>query len=226
MHYLLRTRKVVPDREAVSPRMLYDMARRYDEWPGENYDGSSARGAMKGWHKHGVCSRGALALQGTRKQANVHGPRFDGRAAPAAGRLLARQSQGHRRDALRDQRGRHSATRRAGAQRLGSGRHRWNHHRTTATSMSSAAMPLPSWPTTSEGFWIQNSWGDDWGREGFARVSYDDWLANGTDVWVARLGAPIELRSKRVGVARRGRGGGGIAQLRVLRAAPAHHQSR
>ena len=39
----------------VSPRMLYEMARRYDEWPGEDYEGSSARGAMIGWAKHGVC---------------------------------------------------------------------------------------------------------------------------------------------------------------------------
>src|SRR5690348_13085484 len=31
VHYLLRTRRVVPDSDAVSPRMLYDMARRYDE---------------------------------------------------------------------------------------------------------------------------------------------------------------------------------------------------
>ena len=37
--------------------MLYDMAKRYDEWPGETlHEGSSARGAMKGWHKHGVCA--------------------------------------------------------------------------------------------------------------------------------------------------------------------------
>jgi hypothetical protein len=42
-----------------------------------------------------------------------------------------------------------------------------------------------------EGFWLQNSWGTSWGREGFAHLSYDDWLANGTDVWVARLGAPV-----------------------------------
>ena len=54
-HYLLIRRRVVPDRTPVSPRMLYDMARRYDEWEGESYDGSSARGAMKGWYKHGVC---------------------------------------------------------------------------------------------------------------------------------------------------------------------------
>jgi hypothetical protein len=38
-----------------SPRMLYHLARIYDEWPGEDYDGSSCRGAIKGWHKHGVC---------------------------------------------------------------------------------------------------------------------------------------------------------------------------
>lgn len=56
VNYLLRMRKVVPDKTAVSPWMLYQLARRYDEWSGENYDGSSARGAMKGWHKHGVCT--------------------------------------------------------------------------------------------------------------------------------------------------------------------------
>ena len=33
----------------VSTRMLYEMARRYDEWPGESYEGSSCRGAIKGW---------------------------------------------------------------------------------------------------------------------------------------------------------------------------------
>src|SRR5262245_45508223 len=44
-------------RRIVSPRMLYEMARRYDEWPGEQYEGSSARGAVKGWIAHGVCTR-------------------------------------------------------------------------------------------------------------------------------------------------------------------------
>ncbi|HKX62719.1 MAG TPA: hypothetical protein VJS65_12755, partial [Verrucomicrobiae bacterium] len=55
-NYLLQRRQVVPDSNPVSARMLYEMARRYDEWPGEKYSGSSARGAMKGWHKHGVCA--------------------------------------------------------------------------------------------------------------------------------------------------------------------------
>ena len=39
----------------VSERMLYEMAKRHDRWPGEEYEGSSARGAIKGWHKNGVC---------------------------------------------------------------------------------------------------------------------------------------------------------------------------
>jgi hypothetical protein len=46
-----------------------------------------------------------------------------------------------------------------------------------------------------QGLWLQNSWGPNWGRGGFARISYDDWLKNGTDVWVARLGAPVTLRT-------------------------------
>ena len=42
----------------VSPYMLYSMARRYDEFPGapDVDTGSSLRGAMKGWYKHGACA--------------------------------------------------------------------------------------------------------------------------------------------------------------------------
>ena len=38
-----------------SARMLYEMAKRYDEWEGQNYEGSSIRAAMKGWYRHGAC---------------------------------------------------------------------------------------------------------------------------------------------------------------------------
>lgn len=58
VNYLLWKRGIdggEPHRESVSPRMLYHLARLYDEWPGEDYEGSSCRGAMKGWHRHGVC---------------------------------------------------------------------------------------------------------------------------------------------------------------------------
>lgn len=55
-HYLLRTRKYPSDQTRVSPPMFYDLARRHDEWTGVDYDGSSCRGAMKGWYKHCVCT--------------------------------------------------------------------------------------------------------------------------------------------------------------------------
>jgi hypothetical protein len=38
------------------------------------------------------------------------------------------------------------------------------------------------------GFWILNSWGDQWGRSGFANLSYADWEGNGMDAWVGQLG--------------------------------------
>ena len=44
--------------ERISARMLYQNARLYDEWKGDDYEGSSCRGAMKGFHKHGVCAEG------------------------------------------------------------------------------------------------------------------------------------------------------------------------
>ncbi|MGG5807739.1 C1 family peptidase [Falsiroseomonas sp. CW058] len=55
---LARRAGTLPAARLVSPHMLYEMARRYDEWPGEAYEGSSARGAMKGWVRHGVCPDG------------------------------------------------------------------------------------------------------------------------------------------------------------------------
>src|ERR1041384_5822740 len=83
IHYLLRSRRVVPDRGEVSPWMLYDMARRYDEWPGENYEGASARGAMKGWQKHGVCT-----LKCWPKDDKDHGDDYRGRFTEAQSRPL------------------------------------------------------------------------------------------------------------------------------------------
>ncbi|MCM8812873.1 MAG: C1 family peptidase [Candidatus Omnitrophica bacterium] len=38
-----------------SERFAYEYAKRYDEWEGEGYEGTSIRGAMKALTKHGVC---------------------------------------------------------------------------------------------------------------------------------------------------------------------------
>jgi hypothetical protein len=58
IYHLQLVARRMPKHYEVSPFMLYSMARRYDEFPGSpNKDtGSSLRGAMKGWYKHGACA--------------------------------------------------------------------------------------------------------------------------------------------------------------------------
>jgi len=190
IHYLLRTRKVVPDRAEVSPWMLYDMARRYDEWPGENYEGASARGAMKGWHKHGVCSKASWPKEDRDPE------RYRVRFADALRRPLGAYLRVNHKDVI----AMHTAISEVGILYATASVHDgWNdvgrNGTIDFTSKSKVtgghAFALVAYD--KDGFWLQNSWGSDWGRRGFAHLNYDDWLAHGSDVWVARLGAPIEF---------------------------------
>jgi hypothetical protein len=193
VHYLLRTRKVVPDPEAVSPRMLYDMARRYDEWPGEKYEGSSARGAMKGWHKHGVCSEKHWRYKDPQDKTTF-GIRFQ----DALRRPLGAYLRVNHKDIV----AMHSAISEVGIlYATGEVHSGWDAIGSDGIIRYDAKVDIHGGHAFAivaydeRGFWIQNSWDTDWGYRGFGLVSYDDWLANGSDVWVARLGAPIELQS-------------------------------
>ena len=210
VHYLLRTRHVVPDQEQVSPRMLYDMARRYDEWPGERYSGSSARGAMKGWHKHGVCSQQHWLHERTTERQDRK--LFAQRYQDALRRPLGAYFRVNHKDLI----AMHAAMNEVGVlyvtsqvhegwQNVGrDGKIDWTPN---SPIIGGHAFVLVAYD--ARGFWLQNSWADDWGRAGFAQITYDDWLANGSDVWVARLGAPVVLRdresvSRSVGAAAQG----------------------
>jgi hypothetical protein len=220
IHYLLLKRKVVPDKEQISPRMLYDMARRYDEWPGENYSGSSARGAMKGWYKHGICSRKHWVYNAAveKQDADLFSRRF--------GDALRRPLGAYLRVNHKDIIAMHSAISEVDVLYATAQVHsgwddvaddgfvEWDESKKIEGGHAFALVGYDQ-----RGFWLQNSWGDDWGKKGFAQITYDDWLANGTDVWVARLGAPIELRqresvSQGVGTAAQGTRGYVFCDLR------------
>ena len=47
------------------------------------------------------------------------------------------------------------------------------------------------------GFIVQNSWNTVWGASGFAVLPYEDWVANATDAWACALGVPVALREPR-----------------------------
>jgi hypothetical protein len=176
--------------------MLYEMAKRYDQWAGEEYEGSSARGAMKGWHKHGVCSE---ELWG-----------YD----PDEAGFLTRKAQ---EDAVRYTLGAyyriqkrrsdlHAALNEVGVVFTTAATHRgWD-------EVENGVIPFdPEWDEqgghafalvgyTEDGFLIQNSWGPDWGGVKIGRTThagcviwtYPDFDRSLWDAWVARLALPVE----------------------------------
>ncbi|MYM67327.1 peptidase C1 [Pseudoduganella sp. FT55W] len=191
-NYLLKRRAVMPDACQVSPRMFYALARRYDEWPGEKYSGSSARGAMKGWQKHGVCSEDDWPYEAS--GAEVRSDWTAERLSAARTRPLGAYFRVNHKDLI----AMHSAIAEVGVLYATANVHAgWDAVGLSGVIedndriLSGHAFAIVAYDPL--GFWIQNSWGKDWGRDGFARISYDDWLKNGTDVWVARLGAPVQL---------------------------------
>ena len=187
-NYLLgqRARPCVP----VSAHMLYDMARRYDEWEGEAYAGSSARGAIKGWHKHGVCAEKDWGSDGGHTNN-----RLTGALAQAAGQCpLGAYFRVNHKDLV----SMHTALVEVGVlYATGIVHEGWQKVKANGcidmgpTRLGGHAFAIVGYD--ERGFWLQNSWGPTWGHEGFAHLTYDDWLANGTDVWVVRLGVPVHL---------------------------------
>jgi hypothetical protein len=199
VHYLLRTRKVSPDSGKVSPRMLYAMARRYDAWPGEAYDGSDCRGAMKGWHKHGVCAEKLWRHDPSKPDFALN----EERSANAQDRPLGAYFRVNHKDMV----AMHAAISEVGVLYASASVHSgWDEVKADGVipfsdnvkMLGGHAFAIVAYDKT--GFWIQNSWGTDWGLEGFCRISYEDWLKNGSDIWVARLGVPITALARTASV--------------------------
>lgn len=191
-NYLLRKRKVVPDTASVSPRMFYEIARRYDEWVGEDYEGSSARGAIKGWHKHGICAETLWPYNPLKPDNHL----TDERLRDAARRPLGAYFRVNHKDIV----AMHTALAEVGILYATALVHDgWDKINSDGVIppdgkiLGGHAFAIAAFD--DRGFWIQNSWGEDWGQGGFALIMYDDWLKHGTDVWVARLGAPVILRT-------------------------------
>jgi hypothetical protein len=188
-HYLLRKRKIKSDSMEVSPFMFYDMARRYDEWAGVDYEGSSCRGAIKGWYKHGVCKKEIWSSSSKTIKALSHNVVTD-----AAERPLGAYFRVNHKDLV----AMHAAITETEVLYASATVHTgWEKVKANGKvpyetkPLGGHAFAIVAYD--KEGFWIQNSWGEDWGREGFCHITYQDWLENGTDVWAARLGVPVSL---------------------------------
>ncbi len=184
----------------VSTRMLYHLARFYDEWPGEDYEGSSCRGAVKAWHRHGVCEEEYWPYRDDNGKVKFIEPRkdWDRDAAKRPMGVYYRITK----DSISDMQ---AAIQDVGAVYVSARVHEgWNLDN-VQTTMKHENLPVIEWYKdikrtgghafalvgyNKRGFVIQNSWGEFWGAKGFAVITYDDWLANGSDAWVCVLGAP------------------------------------
>ena len=184
----------------VSERMLYHLAKHYDEWPGEDYEGSSCRGAMKGWHRHGVCFETTWPYRDANKKVAFMEPQsgWDDQAAECPLGAYYRVNK----DSITDMQ---SALYEVGALLVSGDVHsgwfpRSNKWPTidemayielpkTIRNKGGHAFALVGY--TETGFIVQNSWGPSWGTQGFAILTYPDWIKHGMDAWVAVLGAPM-----------------------------------
>lgn len=192
-NYLLSKRKVYPDTTKVSPRMLYEMAKRHDLIPGTFYAGSTPRGAMKGWHKYGVCSEEKWPYISDKKDKSITLERVE----DAVRRPLGAYYRVNHKDLV----AMHSALAEVGILYVAGMVHEgWSkidqNGRIPISEKIRGGHAFAIVGYDEKGFWFQNSWGQYWGKDGFGHLSYEDWLKNGKDVWVARLGAPVSLSSK------------------------------
>jgi hypothetical protein len=171
---------------SVSARMLYEMARRYDEWDGEEYQGSSCRGAIKGWYNMGVCQEVLWPWDAMDKQGFSVQAAKDARSnTVGAYYRLARRISDY-----------HAALNEAGAIYCSAAVHDGWEHANARTGLippgkrrlGGHAFAVVGYD--AGGFWIQNSWGRDWGRNGTALWRYEDWLEDIQDAWVFRLALP------------------------------------
>jgi hypothetical protein len=170
--------------KGVSPRMLYEMAKRFDEWSGEQYSGSSCRGAIKGWYNMGVCRETTWPyVDGKPDTLNVE------RAKEA--RKLSIGAYYRIRPVVVDY---HAAINEAGAIYVSADVHEgWTRPQRgrivqQRRRIGGHAFALVGYDT--EGFYVQNSWGTGWGNRGVAHWSYEDWSENVKDAWVVQLALP------------------------------------
>ncbi|MEO0636144.1 MAG: C1 family peptidase [Pseudomonadota bacterium] len=172
-----------------SPRMLYEMAKINDEWPGEDYEGSSIRGALKGFYHNGACSDAKAPYKDGEKNWFLTVDQAKDARAVGLGAYYRLRPE------IIDY---HAALNEVGVIYVSANIHRgWQRPprgdiKPSHLTEGGHAFIIVGYD--DHGFLIQNSWGEDWGgfqgRPGIARWSYEDWSATVMDAWVLRLSVP------------------------------------
>lgn len=192
-NYHIRRALDDPAAPSVSRRMLYEIAQLHD---GEEFvEGSTLRGALKGWHHTGVARDELWPYDPDDEHGQRHGTLTLSRVLDARHRPLFAY-----RRIIHDDIHRLKLALAEGHTLFASARLHVGWYR---LFMPDAAPRIERRPGDADkgghafvivgydddGLWVHNSWGPEWGSEGYALLPYDDWLANGHDVWVVDVAA-------------------------------------
>lgn len=148
----LTTHPIVNAKPHLPPAVIYQMAQRIDEWPGENYDGTSVRAGAKVLQAAGYLSeyRWAHDVEQVWQHVLMHGPVVMG-------------TDWHRDMFMPDRNGFIQPTGRI------DGGHAW------LIIGGNRAKKNPLFPDDNSGaFRLINSWGDNWGQKGKAWILGSD----------------------------------------------------
>jgi hypothetical protein len=187
-NYLTRRDLDDPGAPSVSRRMLYEMAQIHD---GEEFGtGSTLRGAIEGWTRTGVATDDLWPYDASDEYGTVEGGLTLRRLLDARARPLMK----HRRVAGGDVDTARDALAQGHPLFTGTIMHEgWYRlflpdteplveRRQDDEDKGGHAFVIVGYD--SKGFWIHNSWGPEWGTEGYALLPFDEWERSGFDAWV------------------------------------------
>lgn len=187
----LRHKKLSPPQAPpmTSARMLYEMAKINDEWPGEDYEGSSIRGALKGFYNNGACSDPVAPYEeGDRNWfLRVEQAKDARKIGLGAYYRLRPEVIAY-----------HAALNETGvifvSARIHRGWQKPSKGKIKPSHLTEGGHAFIIVGYDADGFLIQNSWGEAWGgfndQPGIAHWRYEDWSATVMDAWVLRLAVP------------------------------------
>ena len=163
--------------------MLYEMAKRNDEWAGSAYEGSSIRGAIKGFFRNGVCLEAtAPDNPGVKDWVLTFDMAKEARETRLGAYLRVEPD-------ISDY---HAALNEVGviyaSAQIDSN---WKSPKKGYIDPGGSPQGGHAFAIVGydeKGFWVLNSWGKTWGKSGIAHWDYVDWAVNIMDAWVLQLG--------------------------------------
>lgn len=190
-NYHIRHHHDDPALPSVSRRMLYESAQLHDDEEFE--EGSTLRGALSGWRRTGVALDDLWPYDPDDEHGDKHGALTLARLLDARHRPLTSYRRIMHADVDRMRRALAEGHALFAAAHIHVGWYRLFlpdapsriERRPDDEDKGGHAFVIVGYD--HDGFWVHNSWGPEWGTEGFALLPYDEWVTDGHDTWVVDL---------------------------------------